>query len=77
MFIVHVCLQSLPSALSCCLLCQVATFEHIQIFAMNTTDKKLFGIHLFILKLCVIYTICMELERFVSVFVPFISGDVG
>ena len=28
------------------------------------------------LKLCVLYTFCMELVRYVSVIVPFISGDV-
>ena len=70
----HVCLYS---ALSWCLFYPIATFEHVQNLAMDTTDKIYSVFICFVPKLCVLYTFCMDIVHYVSVFVPFISDDVG
>ena len=44
------------------------TFEHVQNLAMDTTDKSYSAFICFILKLCVLYTFCIELVRYVSLF---------
>ena len=70
----YVCLYS---ALSWCLFYPMATFEHVQNLAMDATDKSYSVFICFVLKLCVLYTFCMDIVRYVSVLVPFISDDVG
>ena len=53
------------------------TFEHVQNLAMDTTDKSYSVFICYVLKLWVLYTFCMDIVRYVSVFVPFISDDFG
>ena len=71
----YVCL--LYSGLSWCLFYPMATFEHVQNLAMDTTDKNYSVFICFVLKWCVLYTFGMDIVPYVSVFVPFISDDFG
>ena len=62
---------------ACITMNPMAMFEHILNLAMDTTDKSYSVFICYVLKLWVLYTFCMDIVRYVSVFVPFITDGVG